>query len=437
MLVPKAEELVANPYRHDGKDGAKQFFEEGFREVFARARETASTTSRSPSTTRSSNPTSSDDGDGSTGWETLLDGMIRSGWAITATWPMRSELGNRMLSHGTNALASSIVLALRPRPDDAPTTDRRGLIAALQAELPDALRELQQGAIAPVDLPQAAIGPGMAVFSRYAKVIETDGSPMTVRSALARINEILDQVLNEQEGDFDATTRFAIAWYRQHGYGTGKFGDADDLARARNTSVETMDRDGILTSAAGKVTLLSPANCPTTTTSPRTSEISAWEVLHHLIAVLERDGIVPAAGLPRRGAEPARRRDRRRAGQGAGVPAVLDRREERLDEGRARLQHPRHRLAGHPRRREGKCRQPAGTGQLRPGRTDMGFQTPLYELPTTSTGRPAGRSSYPTSSAATSGRTSGSGTARHDPARTPVGRGDAAEDRQRPGAVQA
>ena len=188
--------------------------------------------------------------------------MIRSGWAITATWPMRSERGGRMLRVGTNALASSIVLALRPRPDDAPTTDRRGLIAALHDELPDALRKLQQGAIAPVDLPQAAIGPGMAVFSRYAKVIENDGTTMTVRSALARINEILDQVLNEQEGDFDAATRFAIAWYRQHGYATGKFGVADDLARARNTAVETMVRDGILTSAAGKVTLLSPANMP-------------------------------------------------------------------------------------------------------------------------------------------------------------------------------
>ena len=126
-------------------------------------------------------------------------------------------------------------------------------------ELPDALRKLQQGAIAPVDLPQAAIGPGMAVFSRYAKVIESDGTTMTVRSALARINEILDEVLNEQEGDFDPATRFAIAWYRQHGYETGTFGVADDLARARNTAVETLVRDGILTSAAGKVTLLAPA----------------------------------------------------------------------------------------------------------------------------------------------------------------------------------
>jgi putative DNA methylase len=297
MLVPKAEELVANPYRHDGKDGAKRFFEEGFREVFARARENA--IAEYPITVYYAfkQSVSGEDGESSTGWETLLDGMIHSGWAITATWPMRSERGSRMLSIGTNALASSIVLALRPRPDDAPTTDRRGLIAALQAELPGALRELQQGRIAPVDLPQAAIGPGMAVFSRYASVIEADGSPMPVRSALSRINEILDQVLNEQEGDFDAATRFAIAWYRQHGYGTGKFGDANNIANARNTTVEAMDRSGILKSAAGKVTLLAPDALPVDYDPALDEQVSAWEVLHQMIAALESSGIAAAASL--------------------------------------------------------------------------------------------------------------------------------------------
>jgi putative DNA methylase len=236
-----------------------------------------------------------EDGTASTGWETLLDGMIHSGWAITATWPLRSERGGRMRDIGSNALASSIILALRPRPDDAQTTDRRGLIASLRDELPDSLRKLQQGAIAPVDLPQAAIGPGMAVFSRYAKVIESDGTTMTVRSALARINEILDEVLNEQEGDFDPATRFAIAWYRQHGYETGAFGVADDLARARNTAVETLVRDGILTSAAGKVTLLSPAVLPEDYDVLGDDRVGIWEALHHLIALLQRDGL-PAAG---------------------------------------------------------------------------------------------------------------------------------------------
>lgn len=295
LLVPKAEELVANPYRHDGIDGARRFFEDGFRRVFARARETALADYPIAVYYAFKQSDGDEDGTASTGWETLLDGMIRSGWAITATWPMRSERGGRMRDIGSNALASSIVLALRPRPDDAPTTDRRGLIARLHDELPDALRKLQQGAIAPVDLPQAAIGPGMAVFSRYAKVIENDGTTMTVRSALARINEILDQVLNEQEGDFEAATRFAIAWYRQHGYATGKFGVADDLARARNTAVETLARDGILTSAAGKVTLLSPSMMPEGYDVLADDRVAAWEVLHHLIAFLERDGL-PVAG---------------------------------------------------------------------------------------------------------------------------------------------
>lgn len=293
MLVPKAEELVANPHRH-GKVGAKEFFEDGFREVFARAREAAQ--EDFPITVYYAFKQSEADasGEASTGWETLLEGMIRSGWEITSTWPLRSEQGARLISSGANALASSIVLSLRPRPEGVPTTDRRGFIAALEAELPAALRRLQQGQIAPVDLPQAAIGPGMAVFSRYAAVLEPDGERMTVRSALARINEILDHVLNEQEGDFDTTSRFAIAWYRQHGYSVGKFGDADNLARARNTSVDVLDRDGALVSRAGNVQLTKPADLSWDYDVLKDSHTSNWEALHHLIKVLERDGIAPA-----------------------------------------------------------------------------------------------------------------------------------------------
>jgi len=294
MLVPKAEELVANPYRHNGRDGARKFFEDGFRAVFTRARESALADFPITVYYAFKQSESDDGGEVSTGWETLLQAVIQAGWTITATWPNRSEMASRMIGSGTNALASSIVLALRPRPDRAPTTDRRGLIAALQAELPQALRELQHGAIAPVDLPQAAIGPGMAVFSRHSQVVEADGKPMTVRSALARINEILDQVLSEQEGDFDATTRFAIAWYRQHGYGTGKFGDADNLARARNTAVERMDRGGILTSRAGKVALLKPADLASDYDVLADDSTSAWEAAHHLIKILERDGVALA-----------------------------------------------------------------------------------------------------------------------------------------------
>jgi putative DNA methylase len=294
MLVPKADELVANPHRHNGKEGARVFFEDGFRSVFTHARATALEDFPITVWYAFKQSESDDSGDASTGWETLLEGMIGSGWVVTSTWPSRSEMGNRMRSMSSNALASSIVLSLRPRPVGAPMADRRAFIAALEDELPSALRKLQQGQIAPVDLPQAAIGPGMAVFSRYGGVIENDGSKMTIRSALTRINEILDHVLAEQEGDFDATTRFAIAWYRQHGYGTGKFGDADSLARARNTSVVVMDREAILTSRAGNVQLLKPADLPSEYDVLKDSHTCNWEALHHLIKVVERDGIVSA-----------------------------------------------------------------------------------------------------------------------------------------------
>lgn len=297
MLVPKAQELVANPYRHSGREGAHAFFEDGFQKVFAHARTAALADFPITVYYAFKQAETTADGKSSSGWETLLEGMIQSGWSITATWPLRSELGNRIRSLDSNALASSIVLALRPRPEGVSSTDRRGFLAALRAELPDALRQLQHGAIAPVDLPQAAIGPGMAVFSRYARVLESDGSQMTVRSALARINEILDEVLSEQEGDFDASTRFAIAWYRQHGYGMGKFGDADSIARARNTAVDALARGGILTSAAGKVTLLRPADYPTDYDVVGDERISAWEALHHSIRLLESKGVLDAAGF--------------------------------------------------------------------------------------------------------------------------------------------
>ncbi|EBF6878294.1 hypothetical protein ACL83_24515, partial [Salmonella enterica subsp. enterica serovar Saintpaul] len=189
----------------------------------------------------------------------------------------------RSVGLGTNALASSIVLSLRPRVESAVTVDRRTFIAALESELPGALRKLQQGQIAPVDLPQSAIGPGMAVFSRFSAVLEPDGSKMTVRSALARINEILDQVLSEQEGDFDPTSRFAIQWYRQRGYTVGPYGEAQSLANARNTRVERMDRDEILTSRGGNVQLIKPADLSWTYDVLKDSHTSNWEALHHLI----------------------------------------------------------------------------------------------------------------------------------------------------------
>lgn len=297
MLVPKAEELVANPYRHDGRDGAHKFFEDGFREVFRRARESAQPDYPITVYYAFKQSEVTEVGEASTGWETLLEGMIRSGWSVTATWPVRSELGNRMIGAGRNALASSIVLALRPRPDDAPRTDRRRFIAALKAELPAALKELQQGAIAPVDLPQAAIGPGMAVFSRYSAVLDDDGSKMRVRAALAHINEVLDEVLAEQEGDFDPDTRFAIAWFRQYGFESGSYGDADNIARARNASVDHLDYAGILTSRAGKVTLLAPDKLDEDYDPAADTSISEWETVMHLTRVLTAKGIPAASAL--------------------------------------------------------------------------------------------------------------------------------------------
>ena len=299
LLVPKAEELVANPYRHNGKDEAHNFFESGFQEVFRRIRDQDA--GELPTTVfyAFKQSDSDDDGEASTGWETLLEGMIHSGWEITSTWPVRTESAVRLMGHQKNALASSIVLSLRPRSVHAGTTDRRSFIAALEAELPGALKRLQQGQVAPVDLPQAAIGPGMAVFSRFAAVLEPNGDPMTVRSALARINETLDRVLNEQEGEFDPTSRFAIAWYRQHGYNAGKFGDADNLARARNTNVEAMARDGILSSRAGNVQLVKPTDLSLNYDILTDLHTSNWEALHHLIKVLESDGIGPASDFLR------------------------------------------------------------------------------------------------------------------------------------------
>ncbi|MFI6130267.1 DUF1156 domain-containing protein [Micromonospora sp. NPDC051141] len=297
LLVPKAEELVANPYRHSGEEEASRHFETGFEHVFARARAGAS--DDYPITVYYAFKQTELESEGvlSTGWATLLEGMIRSGWAITATWPVRSELSNRMLASGKNALASSIVLALRPRHETASTTNRRGFLSSLKAELPRALTEMQQGAIAPVDLAQATIGPGMAVFTRYARVVESDGSPMTVRTALALINQALDEVLAEQDGDLDADSRFCLKWYTQYGWSRQPFGEADVLARAVNTAVDGLARAGVLTSHEGKVALTRPAALPSKWNPATDDRISVWEVTCHLARSLATVGIDDAAHL--------------------------------------------------------------------------------------------------------------------------------------------
>ncbi|MFC2405811.1 MAG: DUF1156 domain-containing protein [Corynebacterium matruchotii] len=298
MLTPKADELVANPYRHDGKQGAEKFFIEGFNSVFHRIREDDANPDV-PMTVYYAykQQDSGKDGTSSTGWHTLLDGLIQSGWEITATWPMRSELKNRMLSQGTNALASSILLACRPRPAEARAVTRRAFVLALKSELPEALRTLMQGVIAPVDLAQAAIGPGISVFSRYAKVREANGSDMSVKDALQLINATLDEVLGEQESDLDADTRFAVRWYRQYGWGADISGIADQLARSADTSLAELQRGGIFEAKGGKARLLSPTQLNEEWDPAADEHVSVWEATVRLTAILVKDGVDKVAEL--------------------------------------------------------------------------------------------------------------------------------------------
>jgi putative DNA methylase len=309
VLTPKAQELIATPYRHDGsRDKAQAFFEEGFGKVFSRMREVHH--SQFPLTVyyafkqaEKDDDVETDEGLGSasttasTGWETMLTGLVRSGFGVTGTWPMRTELGNRMVGSGTNALASSVVLVCRPRAENAPLATRKEFLTALRSELPGALRNLQRGNIAPVDLAQAAIGPGMAVFTRYAKVIESDGSSMTVRAALGLINQTLDEVLAEQEGEFDGDTRWALAWFEQFGMEEGPFGDAETLSKAKNTAINGLVEGGIVTAHRGKVRLVTRDELPADWDPAAEKRLTAWEVTQHLIHRLDQQGESGAAAL--------------------------------------------------------------------------------------------------------------------------------------------
>jgi putative DNA methylase len=239
---------------------------------------------------------SADDGVASTGWETMLEGLFRAGFAVTGTWPMRTERGGRLRDTGSNALASSIVLVCRPRAIDAGITDRRGFLVALKGHLPGALRELQEGNIAPVDLAQAAIGPGMAVFSRYDRVVEADGSVLRVRAALGLINQALDEVLSEQEGEFDPDTRWAVAWFEQNGFQPGRFGDAETLSKAKVTSIDRLADAGIVVARAGVVRLLRRGEVD----EDRQSDphyASVWALTQRLIHALETNGEEATARL--------------------------------------------------------------------------------------------------------------------------------------------
>lgn len=297
MLTPKAEELVANPYRHGGKEGAEQFFVDGFNKVFARMRKGARSDVPLTVYYAYKQQDTRDAGTSSTGWHTLLDGLMNAGWEITATWPMRSERGGRMISVGTNALASSIVLACRPRPADAPSTTRKSFVRELKRELPESLRALMQATIAPVDLAQAAIGPGIAVYSRYAVVREPDGTDMGVRDALILINQVLDEVLGEQEADLDPDSRFALRWYRSYKWGRESSGLADQLARSSDTSLGGLVRGGILETSGGKARLLPPEELAEVWDVEADDSVSVWEATVRLAGALKVDGLDRVAGM--------------------------------------------------------------------------------------------------------------------------------------------
>lgn len=298
LAVPKAEELVATPYRHGSKKAAEKFFLDGMTEAMHRLAEQSHPIF--PVTIYyafKQSENESTEGTVSTGWETFLDAVIRAGLGISGTWPMRTELSNRMIGSGTNALASSIVLVCRRRDADALTATRREFVNTLKNELPAALVHLQKSNIAPVDLAQAAIGPGMAVYTRYAQVMDAAGNPLSVREALALINQTLDEVLAEQEGDFDADTRWAVAWFEQLGFAEGEYGVAETLSKAKNTSIAGMVEAEILSSKRGKVRLLKPLELPEDWHPAEDPRLPAWEMVHQLIRALEAGGESAAASL--------------------------------------------------------------------------------------------------------------------------------------------
>jgi len=309
ILVPKGPELVAAPERFNGdRHKAKEHFEQGLRRAFAILREKMDP--RFPLTVYYAYKQGDEEGrrkgnnqvDRTTGWETMLTALIETGFQITATWPVRASQKWRQTAMGTNALASYIVLACRPRPEDAPQTDRRRFVEELRQELPGALRRLQQGNIAPVDFAQAAIGPGMAIFSRYSRVLEPDGKPMTVRTALGLINQVLTEVLSEQEDEFDNETRWAIAWFQQHSFGEGDFGDAELLSKAKVTTVDGLVDAGIAVSRGGRVRLLWPEELPKDWDPEREDQPTVWGAVHHLIRVYyhEKAGDEATAQLVRK-----------------------------------------------------------------------------------------------------------------------------------------
>jgi putative DNA methylase len=298
LLTPKSQELIAEPARHKSKSDAARFFEQTLFQVFDRFYALTKPDYPISIFYAFKQQESGTEQITSTGWEVFLAGLIRSGFHIGGTWPIRTEQPGGLRLAGRNSLASSIVLVCRPRPENAPTISRRQFVDALRRELPAALKEMQSGNIAPVDLAQASIGPGMAIYSRYSKVLEADGSPMSVRTALGLINQELDAYLAEQDGDIDPDTRFAVSWFEQFGFNEGEFGQADVLARAKNTSVAGVEAANIVAAGRGKVRLLHWKEYDPGIWDPRQDKRpTVWEATHHLIERLNNHGETGSAML--------------------------------------------------------------------------------------------------------------------------------------------
>ena len=296
IATPKSEELIASPYRHGGKASAEQFFLNGMRDAIREM--AAQTDGETPAAIYYAFKQSEvrDEGISSTGWATFLQAVMEAGYSIVGTWPVRTERDTG-LKVGVNALANSVVLVCRKKVTTADTITRAEFIRALKRELPPAIAELQAANVSPADMPQSAIGPGMGVFSRYKAVLEADDSPMKVKTALQLINAELDEFLNDLHGEFDADTRFAATWFEQHGTDKGDYGAADNLARARGISVESVKHAGIVDSSAGKVRILKRAELDTAWDPVSDDHLTIWECCQHLIRVLENDGEYAAALL--------------------------------------------------------------------------------------------------------------------------------------------
>ncbi|QPI86372.1 DUF1156 domain-containing protein [Rhodobacterales bacterium HKCCA1288] len=297
LSAPKSEELVADRVRYGGPEAAESFFLDGMTQAMVNLQRQASDDFPITIYYAFKQNEIETEGVASTGWATFLQAVFDADLSVVGTWPIRTENSVRRRASKSNALANSVVLVCRRKVLSADKITRAEFIRALKRELPPAIAELQAANVSPADMPQSAIGPGMGVFSRYKAVLEADDNPMTVKTALQLINAELDEFLNDLHGEFDADTRFAATWFEQHGNDKGDYGSADNLARARGISVESVKHAGIVESSAGKVRILKRSELDADWDPLEDDHLTIWECCQHLIRVLENDGEYAAAVL--------------------------------------------------------------------------------------------------------------------------------------------